>query len=63
MLTRHKEDCLTINGAQSAKVEEETTEFENCFKQIPVSFKIYVDFECNLESAEVYEGSYTKKIS
>ena len=26
-----------------------------------VPFKIYADFECNLERAESYEGFYTKK--
>ena len=61
VLIKHKEDCLSINGVQSVKVEKGTIEFENYFKQIPVPFKIYADFECNLESAEVYEGSYTKK--
>ena len=30
-------------------------------KQIPVSFKIYADFEFNLRGVECYEGSYTKK--
>ena len=44
-------------------LQKGTIEFENYFKQIPVPFKIYADFECNLKSAEVYEGSYTKKIS
>ena len=63
VLAKYKEDCLSINAVQSVKVEEGTIEFENYFKQIPVPFKIYADFECNLESAEVYEGSYTKKIS
>ena len=47
VLTKHKEDCLSINGKQSVKLEEGTIEFENYFKQIPVSFKIYADFECN----------------
>ena len=47
---------------QSVKVEEGTIQLENYFKQIPVPFKIYADFECNLKSAEVYEGSYTKNI-
>ena len=28
---------------------------------MPVPFKIYADFECNLESLESYEGSYSKK--
>ena len=62
MLTGHKEDCLSINGAQSVRLEKGTIEFKNYFKQIPAPFKIYADFECNLKSAEVYEGSYTKNI-
>ena len=41
---RHEEDCFTINGAQSIKVEEGTTEFENYFEQVPVPFKIYADW-------------------
>ena len=28
---------------------------------MPVPFKIYADFECNLSGVECYEGSYTKK--
>ena len=36
-------------------------EFKIYFKQIPVPFKIYAYFECNLKSAESYEGSYSKK--
>ena len=46
VLTKHKEDCLSINGKQLGKLEEGTIEFENYFKHIPVPFKIYVDFEC-----------------
>ena len=56
VLTKHEENCLIINGKQSVKLEEGTIKFENYFKQIPVPFKIYADFECNLE------GSYTKNI-
>ena len=37
--------------------------FENYFKQIPVPFKIYAGFECNLRGFESYKSSYTKKIS
>ena len=59
--TKHKEDCLRINGKQSVKLEKGTIEFENYFKKIPVPFKIYADFECNLRDVERYEGSYTKK--
>ena len=56
MLTEHKEDCLSINGAQSVKLEKGATEFKNYFKQIPVLFKIYADFDSNLEGVEIYEG-------
>ena len=35
--------------------------FENYFKQIPVPFKIYADFECNLNFVKCNEGSYTEK--
>ena len=62
MLTRHKNVCLSINGKQSVRLEKETIEFRNYFKQIPAPFKICVDFQSNLESAESCEGSY-KKIS
>ena len=61
VLIKHKEDCLSINGKQSVKLEKGTIEFENYFKQIPVPFKVYADFECNLEGVESYEGSYTNK--
>ena len=61
VLIKLKENCLSINGKQSVQLEEGTIEFQNYFKQMPVPFKIYADFECNLERAESYEGSYTKK--
>ena len=59
VLTKHKQVCLSINGSQSVRFEKGTIGFKNYFKQIPV--KIYADFECNLESVESYEGSYSKK--
>ena len=61
VLIKHKENCLSINGRQSVILEKRIMEFKNCFKQIPVLFKIYADFECNLRGVEFYEGSYTKK--
>ena len=61
MLTKYKEDCLSINSEQSVKLEKGIIEFENYSKQIPVPFKIYADFECNLRGVESCEGSYTKK--
>ena len=60
--TKHEEVCLSINVAQSVRLEKGTIEFKNYFKQIPVPFKIYADFECNLKSVESYEGSYSKNI-
>ena len=60
-MIKHKENWLSINGKQSVKLEKRIIEFENHFKQIPVPFKIYADFECNLRGVECYEGSYTKK--
>ena len=62
-MIKHKENCLSINGKQSVKLEKGIIKFENYFKQIPVPFKIYTDFECNLRGVEYYEDSYTKNIS
>ena len=59
VLTEHKNVCLSIIGAQSVRLEKETINFKNYFKQIPVPFKIYAVFVCNLENAESYEGSYS----
>ena len=52
---------MSINGKQSVKLEKGIIKFENYFKQIPVPFKIYADFECNLESVESYEDFYSEK--
>ena len=61
VLIEHKKVCLSINGAQSVRLEKITVEFKNYLKQIPVLFQIYTDFEWNLKSVESYEGSYSKK--
>ena len=58
---RHKEICLNINGAQSVRLEKRSIRFKIYFKQIPVPFKIYGDFESNLEGVEIYERFYSKK--
>ena len=47
VLTKHKEVCLSINGAQSVRLEKGTIEFKSYFIQIYVTFNFYVDFECN----------------
>ena len=52
---------MSINGAQSVRLEKVTNEFKNYYKQIPVPFKIYADFVCNVKSVESYEDSYSKK--
>ena len=61
MLIKHKEDWLSINGQQSISLEKGIIEFKNHFKQLPVPFKIYANFECNLKNLECHEGTYTKK--
>ena len=61
MLTEHKEVCLSINCVQSVRLKKATVELKNYFKQIPVQFKVYADFECNLESVKSYEDSYSEK--
>ena len=53
--------CLSINRAQSVRLEKGTIKFKNYLKQIPVPFKIYADFDCNLKSVASYEGSYSKR--
>ena len=35
-----------MNGKQSVKLKSDSISFKNYFKQLPVSFKIYADFEC-----------------
>ena len=62
VLTEHK-FCLSINGAQFVGLKTGTIEIKNYFEQIPVPFKVYADFACNLESVEIYEGPYSKKRS
>ena len=50
VLIKHKENWLSIDGKQSVKLEKGLIKFESYFKQIPVPFKTYTDFECNLRS-------------
>ena len=52
---------MSINGKQSVKLEEGIIKFENDFKLIPVPFKIYADFECNLKKVKCNKGSYIEK--
>ena len=58
----YKEHCLSINCAQSVKVEKGKFEYEKYFTLIPVPFKTDADFECNLKGVKSFEGYYTKNI-
>ena len=61
VLTEYKEVCLSSNGAQFVRLEKGAIELKNYFKEIPVPFKFYADFECILKSIESYEGFCSKK--
>ena len=52
ILIEHRTDCLVINGKQNGKVKSGTIGFKNYFKQMPVPFKIYADFECILKNVD-----------
>ena len=52
---------MSINWVQSVRLKKGTIELKNYFKEIPVQFKVYADFECNLESVKSYEDSYSEK--
>ena len=47
VLTEHINNCLSINGKQAIKMPEkgQHVSFRNYYKQIPVPFVIYADFE------------------
>ena len=60
VLIEHKENCLIINDKQSVKLKRDSISFKNYFKQLPVPFKIYADFECILErgrGSHINDGS------
>ena len=61
VLTEDKKVCLSINGAQSVRLEKGTIEFKTYFKQILVPFQTCADSECNLKSVESYERFNSKK--
>ena len=63
ILVKHKENCLIISGKQRVKLSEGIIKFSNYFKQIPVPFKIYADFECILKETGVSEEIIDKNIS
>ena len=55
ILTKHKTDCMTINGKQAVKMqynENKILKFENYHKQLPVPYVIYADFEAITEKVQ-----------
>ena len=64
VLIEQKKNYLIINGKQSVKLKGDSVSFKNYFKQPPVPFKIYADFECLLKrfkSSDKNHGPYTGK--
>ena len=53
ILIDHRTDCLVINWKKGVKLKSGTIKFKNYFKQLPVPFKIYADFECILKRLKV----------
>ena len=49
VLIQHRENCLIINGKQNVKLKSGSISFKNYFKQLPVPFKSYADFELVLK--------------
>ena len=64
VLIEHQENCLITNGKQGVKLKSGSISFKNYFKQLPVSFKIYSDFECimkGVKGSDKNNGSYTER--
>ena len=47
VLNRHQENCISINAVKGVTMpnEGDTIEFKNYYRQTPVPFVIYADFE------------------
>ena len=52
VLQKQQENCLIINVKQSVKLKSDSVSFKKYFKQLPVPFKIYADFECLLKEVK-----------
>ena len=69
VLIDHKENYLIIDRKQRVKLKSGSISFENYFKQSPVPFKIFTNFECLLnafpskgvQSSDKNNDSYTEK--
>ena len=70
VLTEHKNNCISINGEQAIKMPEKghIVNFKNYYKQMPVPFVIYADFEaitekvlgCQPNTEKSYTEAYLK---
>ena len=66
VLTEHKNNCIVINGEQAIQMPEKghIVNFKNYYKQLPVPFVIYADFEAITEKVDSCqpnnEKSYTE---
>ena len=64
ILANHVNNCLTINGAQAInmpKQGENILKFNNFYKQLPVPFVIYADFEAIMKKVQGCEQSEEMK--
>ena len=48
-MTEHKETCVKINGDQTVELTKGSIKFKRFSKQLPLPFKIYAYFECNVK--------------
>ena len=71
VLSKHKTNCMVINGEQAIRMPRKgnnTLQFQNYHKQMPVPFVIYADFEaitekvqgCQPSDAKSYTDKYQK---
>ena len=70
ILAKHKSNCMVINGEQALRMPKEGSkvQFQNYYKQLPVPFVIYADFEaitekvsgCQPDDAKSYTDKYQK---
>ena len=63
ILIEHKTDCLVINGKQNVKLKSGIISFKNYFKQMPVPFKIYANFEFILKKVKSKSSEYNSNSS
>ena len=61
VLIEHGENCWIINDKQSGKLESGSISLKNYFKQLPIPFKIYADFECLLKRVRGKIAAHTLK--